>query len=377
MTATTQPHPRSVCQIISGASTFRAGALEHDSDIERLYFALYPRGNASEAGEAAGLSREQVEREMAVLREMRFVEPQGDDLLCTMPLVSESDRELMRVWAEPIADVVLRRLDKLHGDMQGLTRHVRDDRAKSTVMTFACHAAVRRPFESLRQQMKTSAPDRGRFGEFRIAMFVSFTSHWPPEDLVFQGGWGAHWDHETRIGSYMCHPRDTGRPGLAELDRRFPSSDEFQSVSGAAVHRLACLAVPELTPELMTRVADELGLAQEGRDDFWAMLADLHAVRTENETTRIIIPRLPPAVWAAYLLMLDGVGEELNDAAADAADDLRKRALRCSFADCYFADSVFAFFTYLEHVVGAAISRKQWVTFPPEADYSWGAMIVS
>ena len=106
------------------------------------------------------------------------------------------------------------------------------------------------------------------------------------------------------------------------------------------------------------------------------MLIRLGAVRDHEGETRAAVPHLPLAPWRDYLSTLDGVGEEICRTIAEAANDLRRRAVHCSFADCNFADAVFVFFSYLQNLVKQAIDERKWTAFPDEADFTWGALIV-
>ena len=92
---------------------------------------------------------------------------------------------------------------------------------------------------------------------------------------------------------------------------------------------------------------------------------------------RVIVPRLDREDWEGYVDWLREIGAQIESAVADAAGELRKRALHCSFADCDFADSVLAFLMYLECMVEKAIADRNWVSLPAEADFSWGALIAT
>ena len=74
--------------------------------------------------------------------------------------------------------------------------------------------------------------------------------------------------------------------------------------------------------------------------------------------------------------LLDALGREISDRIADSAEDLRRRAAVSSFANCFFADAVFAFFAYLDWAIKKEIAEKQWLQLPGEADFSWGTLLV-
>jgi hypothetical protein len=126
------------------------------------------------------------------------------------------------------------------------------------------------------------------------------------------------------------------------------------------------------TPETRQCAEEALEIAGGRRDAFWQGLLDLHAVAGGRDPLDVIVPRVPLDAWKGYLNTLEEIAREINDTVVDAAEDLRKHVVRCSFADCYFADSVVAFFTCLEGMVKEAITDRQELSLPEEADFSWG-----
>ena len=103
---------------------------------------------------------------------------------------------------------------------------------------------------------------------------------------------------------------------------------------------------------------------------------DLKKKAESDGCMRVAAPTLPLRAWKDGLSLLAEIGDEINETVADAADDLRRRAARCSFADCFFSDSVAASFAYLDGLVKQAIGEREWIEPPDEADFSWGALIV-
>ena len=151
----------------------------------------------------------------------------------------------------------------------------------------------------------------------------------------------------------------------------------FQVRPISVLGKLARVVRDEVTAEERARLAEELEIADARHDEFWACLADLNAVTEENGRFRVALPTLPLGLWKESLSLLEEIGADIDETVADAADDLRKRAVRCSFADCYFSDSVAACFAYLEGLVKQAIGEREWIALPEEADFSWGALIVA
>ncbi|MBM4087332.1 MAG: hypothetical protein FJ272_21280 [Planctomycetes bacterium] len=376
MTHAEGPRTRSRLTVVSGTPHLRPSTvLEMGSDMERLYTALYPLGDAQAAGAAAGLSDERARKALQALQDMGFVARQHKNWRCAIPVANETDGEMVRIWAEPIANVVIARLESLHEEGVALAALVERDMARSTVMTFGLIEAARRPFQALEEQMRVSTPDRGRFGQFSVAVF---THEVPGQKSVLHGGLSCS-EHETTDGAPYCayffHPSVTRRPGIKDLDAAFPFLDDGHPVSEKVLDRLAPFARGLVTADVRARVADSLSVPRPRHDEFWRRLAQLHAVGGAGEETRLAVPLLPLAAWKDYLSLLDGLKAEIAERVADAAEDLRARTLRCSFADCNFADTVLVFFTYLQGLVNEAIASRNWLTMPKEADYSWGALM--
>ena len=151
----------------------------------------------------------------------------------------------------------------------------------------------------------------------------------------------------------------------------------FQVRPISVLGKLARVVRDEVTAEERARLAEELEIADARHDEFWACLADLNAVTEEDGRFRVVLPTLPLGLWKESLSLLEEIGADIDETVADAVDDLRKRAARCSFADCYFSDSVAACFAYLEGLVKQAIGEREWIALPEEADFSWGALIVA
>ena len=376
MTTTDHPEPRIRFSVKGGGSpAFRGPVFEHDSDTAKLYLAVYSAGNAEAAAASIGLSSERTQQELRLLEDMRLIVPQNGQWRATMPVVNETDRELVRVWAEPIADIVIHRLDCLYQEVAALSELIDGDLARSTVMTIGLIEAGRRPFGSLQKQMKVSAPDRGRFGSFSAAVFTCEV----PGHGALGGGLscGHSIEDDGESYTYYFHPAQTRRPGIKTFNQTFPSMKERDpGILDMLAHAVRG-AHDDITPEMKMTIADELGVSRDRHDEFWVCLADLHAVAEREGHTRVIVPRLPLGPWKEYLSLLDGIGKEIDERITDAADDLRRRAVRCSFADCYFADSVSVFITYLEGMIKHTITERGWITLPDEADFSWGALIVA
>ena len=362
---------------VKGGSAIAGGPVfEPESDTERLYLALYPAGNLDEAADRIGLPVPEAREELDRLRDLRLVSQRGNDWVCTMPVVSETDQELIRLWAEPVLDAISGRLDTVLSEVAAIAELVDGDLAKSTVWTIGLLGCGRLPFDAIQKQMGASSPDRGEFGRFRTA---AFTSSPPGQGLLT----GLRWiEHSTHDGNeiYTCyyHPQQTNRTRVVSFLRSFSLTDDPSVGRSDALQPLLSRAVLQgLTSEIQQSVEDELEISGDRRDAFWQGLIDLHAVAGDRDCLDVVVPRVPLDAWKDYLGVLEEIGREINDTVVDAAEDLRKRVVRCSFADCYFADSVMAFFTVLEGMVKESLVSRQPLSLPEEADFSWGVLIAA
>lgn len=374
---TTEPRPTEIRYSATSSPGARRGPVfEHDSSTARLYLGLYPAGNAAEAAAAAGLPEEVAERELELLESMHLVVRQDDAWRCTMPVADETDMELMRLWAEPIAQVVIGHLESLYTEAVGLSRHVEGDLARSTVVTVAMAEAARRPFSVLQAQLGSAAPDRGSYGKFSAAVSTCEM----PDARVLRGGHTS--GHSERDGwemyTYYLQPAGTNRPQVEAFCEAFDLSRaqdaEAREQQETMLHRALTGGI---TAELCAELADAQQIPPSRRAEFWRRLVDLQAIAERGDRAEIIVPVLPVQAWKEYLDRLDSIGEEIACQVTDAADGLRRRAARCSFADCYFADSVLIFFACATAIVGGAIDERGWICPPEEADLSWGVLIAA
>ena len=348
----------------SSASTVSGPLFEKDSDADRVYRALYPSGK-EEALRELGLTSQRQREQTAFLEDAGLLVRADDGWRCTMPIVNQADAEIMRVWASRVAEVVVSQLDDLHQRLEVLGSLAQGGDAPGTVMAFGLLEAAGRPFKAMLDQLSDTDPDRGRFGAFRIVMFECPI----PGHGAFIGGHSCggepvrtywYWPHRTRREATISFLKDFLGGGIS-----------------ASMEALAPYAWDGLCSADMDRVARTLGVSSERAADFWQGLARLHAVEISEGTARVVVPHLPRGPWDEYLGRLDQIGAQLEERVAGAADDLRKRAAHCSFADCNFEDAVLAFWTVLDGLVKEEIARRSWVTLPAEADLAWGTMIVT
>jgi hypothetical protein len=292
-----------------------------------------------------------------------------------MPIVSETDRELIRLWAEPIADVVLGQLDSLPEEAAALASLVEGEKARETVMLFALGLeAAGRPFASLHEQLGVANPERGRFGSCCMAFFSFQGKGMGPFGTLLGGKGSDRWcDEDGERFGYHYDPKGTRRPATDRLRTLFGPEGRWWPM----MQELSRHTCGELTKAVRRRLAERLGLPTAKAGELWRILEESRAVGRPDGALRVTIPRLPLAPWKEYLARLDRLGDEVNEAVADAAEDLRKRAAVCSFADCFFADAVFAFFSYLKALVKDAVAEEERFVFPEEADFSWGSLIVA
>lgn len=348
--------------------------LEWESDMQKLYSALYPAGDIEAAAESAGLSPDAAEEQLHFLEELRFMTPKDGGWRCTVPIVNDADGEMIRIWAEPVAQVVIGRLESLYQEAAAIAELVDGDLTKSTVMTVGLIEATRRPFEALEEELGTSAPGRGKYGAFLSA---AFTCNVPaPRSLT--GGFGcAHSGHAGEHYAYYFHPCVTRRPGMQRLDEEFPIEPKHRPLAEAVLPKLAPCVRATIDEGTRAKIAVDLGIHEEKQADLWACLADLNAVSEREGGLHVALPVVPLKPWQEYLGLIEELKAEVGERVADAADDLRARTLKCSFADCAFADTILAFFTFLEGIVKEELVSRKWITPPGEADFSWGTLIVA
>ena len=350
--------------------TFRGGPFQQDVHAQELYMALYPGGDVAAAARNAKVPPESVHGKVEFLQEMRLIVPHDSAWRCTMPVVNAADAELMRPWAEPIVNALVAGLGPLREQLARLSQLVSGELAQQTVMAVGLLAeAARRPFDAVREQSRASAPERGRFGRFCTAAFT-----FQPVQQALCGIHMGEWDGAR---CYFLWPTQTRRGGIEQLVRDFQSPPGKAPIEDALVDRLARHGLEPLTAQVRSLICDELVIPHDRRAEFWQRLDELHAVAVRDGEMRIALPRIPMAEWSAFTTHLDQLGREIRERVADAADDLRKRAAVSSFADCFFADAVFAFFILLQWMATEEISRRHWVQLPGEADFSWGTLVVA
>ncbi len=129
-------------------------------------------------------------------------------------------------------------------------------------------------------------------------------------------------------------------------------------------------------PEAASRAA-EAGVRAADVDGLLSELLDLGALRAQNGQLALAVPHVAVKDWQPFVDEVDAIGAQVTSAVADAADDLRARLVRCSFADCDFTESVYLCVCLAADLVSEAIRKREWVRFPERADFSWGVLLVS
>jgi len=349
--------------------------LEWGSPMYKLYRALYPCGDADAAAESAGLSPEAADEQLGFLQELRFVAPKDKQWRCTVPIVNDADGEMIRIWGEPVAQVVIGRLESLYQEVAAIAELVDDDLARSTVTTFGLLEAVRRPFEALKDELTPSTPDRGPYGAFLSAAFTRTV----PAPKSLTGGLGCSHgnDDAGEHYAYYFHPCITKRPGMERLDQDFTPKPERRPLAETVLPKLAPVVHDPMDETAMARVADEVDIPRERHAEFWSRLVELRAVAEREGHLHVALPTAPIEPWKEYQGLIDELKADVRERVADAADDLRARTLKCSFADCNFADTVLASFTFLEGMAKEELVKREWIAPPAEADFSWGTLIVT
>ena len=174
MALTTEQSPLAVIRasLVSSSSPRapRGPLFPHDSDTARFYVALYPRGLAAKAAEAAGVSAARAQEITAFLAERRLIAAENGVWRCTMPLLSDVDLEVLRPWAVATAAVVTDRLEELHAAALAMAEHLVGQSARETVLAAALIGEAETvPTQAVFAAMELAAPDRGLFGRWVAA----------------------------------------------------------------------------------------------------------------------------------------------------------------------------------------------------------------
>jgi len=350
---------------------------EHDSRTARFYVELYPIGDAGKAGRTLGMSEAEREAELSWLDARKFVARKGDLWRCTMPVMNDSDLEIVRPWAEQVTAPVTAALDDLYARLAAIAGETRPACAKDTVIAAGLYAeAARRPFNKIMGALETSVIDRGEFGKRNVAA-VSAEAHWPKG---YSGGidtaeWTSDKGPEVRR-HYFLWPSGTDRSDLAKLGASLGEHMEGPVAGRGLMGFLCSLSYDPISVQAVGSRAGEFGLKLGDVDRFVADLEQLGGIVRQNGQIELAIPVVPRTAWQPFLDELDQIGGRIVSALADAAGDLRERMTRCSFAECDFSDSVGLCMGLAQDLVGQAISKHEWVEFPDKADCSWGIMFV-
>jgi RNA polymerase sigma-70 factor, ECF subfamily len=375
MAVTTQSPIRIRRSTTSSPGAFRGPVFEHDSTTARAYLALYPSGEPGEVASSTGLSREETARELALLERMGLVLREDDGWQCTMPVVDDTDMELMRLWATPVAGVIIDQLPSIQHRAAGLVALADGERAQSTVLTVALAEAARRPFRELLRQLGATAPDRGECGRFSAAVY---TCDDPDPGFLTGAHVDRHIESEGReLFVYYLNPQGTSRENVRSFAAAFDLKVDLDGEGGRLETVLSRAMSDGIDAEIRQEVEEILRIASNRRKAFWEGLTRIGGMVKRENGARVGVAVIPVAAWKEYLEYIDDLGEALTSRVTDAADGLRRRAARCSFADCYFSDSVLTFVNSAVSIVGKAIDEKVLVTIPEEADLSWGVLIAA
>jgi RNA polymerase sigma-70 factor (ECF subfamily) len=350
---------------------------DHDSRTARFYVELYPVGDASKAAGALGMSRDETASELAWLEARKLIVRAGDLWRCTMPVMNDKDIEVMRPWAEAVAAPVTAALDGLYNKLSTIAERVGPSPACDTVTAVGLFAEIAmRPFAIIASGMKTSFPDRGEFGRRNVAA-VSAKADWPQGYLG--GVHTGRWESDQFAGvrrDYFLWPQGTDRSELMEFARSLGEDITDPLEGGGLIGFLCSLDYDPVSADAVGERTDQLGLKVADVGRFLADLERLHAIVREGSEIKLAIPVVAHPVWQPFLDELDDIGKHVAAAAANAADDLRERMVRCSFAECDFNDSVGLCMRFVEGLVAEAIRKRERVEFPEKADFSWGMIFV-
>jgi len=105
-------------------------------------------------------------------------------------------------------------------------------------------------------------------------------------------------------------------------------------------------------------------------------LADLSAIKLGGDCVALALPAVSWADWSPLVEQTEALSDRIAEALADSADELRSRILRCSFAQGSFADAVMVAITLTAALVCEAVMDRGWLTFPAQAAFEWGCLLV-
>jgi len=359
--------------MVSGDATFAGPLFEHDSDVSRLYTAMYPAGSPVRAAKVAGVAEGRVPELVEFLARRGLVTGDGPALRCAMPILSDVDLEVLRPWISRTAGIVIDALDGLEVEAKSIAGGLTDPAARDTALAVALYAdPITRPLSTVAEAMDAAAPDRGEFGRFTAAISVAEET-----PLGFDGGFSSDWVQTPHGPCYTIylHPNGCERSGVERLLGHHPELAN-RDAPGA---RLASLLVSlEANPPTASELGALLAACGIGGDPE-ALAADLVAAggaRWHDGRLHCAVAMDRIARWGPYWARLDALGQSVADRLGDGAADLRQRIARCSFAECSFADAVTACVMLVRATIGAEVRSRQWVQVPAAADLSWGYMLV-
>ncbi len=385
VTTVTDKPTRITTSMVSGEHHSEGPLFPHDSDIARFYLALYPRRAADKAASEAEVTRDRAQEIITFLEERRLIAAAAEGgrredgaWRCTMPVVSDVDLEILKPWGQEAVAVVTGQLDDLHAQIAEITEAVPGEQACQTVLAAALFSeAETLPLQAIHAAMHVTAPERGEFGKYLAA--VSTAPRFPSG---FNGHISSAHD-ETDYGefrSYYLHPVGTNRSDVQEFMRRFNiaggSRRQYQDAIRELFRFLFSLAAsPAGTDEAAARVS-QCGIETDDPTAFLDELQRLCAIYRVGGSFEVAMPVVPMKPWGDYMARLTAMGKQVAETMGENADELRSRIMRCSFAQCNFADAVAACVMYLRGLIGNAIRDRAWVRLPEKADFSWGCMLV-
>ena len=92
---------------------------------------------------------------------------------------------------------------------------------------------------------------------------------------------------------------------------------------------------------------------------------------------RCAIAVVPLRAWEEFVAKVREIAGVIGENVVRHADDLRRRAAHCTFADCNFPDAAYAFLQALYGRVGGEVEHRGWFAFPERSDFSSGVLLAA
>ncbi len=349
----------------------------HDSRTAHVYMGLYPLGEDDRVAQALALSRAEVDAELAWLAARKLIAKENGRWRCVMPVMLDRDLAIIRPWAQQAVAPILAKLDNLHRELLGIAGDRPENaRAQTIVAAGLYDVTAMRSFWGLMEKLAPASPDHGEWGKPAVAA-AAVREGWPEGYNGHRQSSDSHTDERGARYAYFLWPHGVDRAAMAALLESIGEDVRALDPEEGLLRFLVSLKRGPVSHQEAASRAAESGVRATDVDGLLSELLDLGALRAQNGQLALAVPHVAVKDWQPFVDEVDAIGAQVTGAVADAADDLRARLVRCSFADCDFTESVYLCVCLAAELVSEAIRKREWVRFPELADFSWGVLLVS